>query len=107
MNIKREGVLGGGQQYGIDDAILARPVGYSGVSNLSLDDSALGEDVPSHVVQIGLVILNRLNLYALGLAGHRIGDYGHIAPQHTHLDISALGLDLLNPDRGNGGIALL
>jgi hypothetical protein len=32
----------GRHQYGIDDAILTRPVSYLGISQLRLDDSALG-----------------------------------------------------------------
>jgi len=106
-HLKEEGVLSGRQQYGINNAILAGPVCYPGVSHFCLDDCTLGENVPSHVVQIGLVFLYGLNLHYLGLACDGISDCGHVATQHAHLYVSAFGLDLLNPDRGNGGVALL
>lgn len=97
----------GGEQHGIDDAILARPVGYPGVPDLSLDDSPFGEDAPSHVVQIGLVLLCRLDLDHLGHAGYGIGNGSHIAPQHSDLLLPAPGLDPLDPRFADGGIALL
>jgi hypothetical protein len=103
---KEKGLLGR-QQYGIDDAILAGPVGYPGISQLCLDDCALGEDVPSHVVQIGLIVLYSLDFDRRGFAGLGISDCGHIAPQHAQLLISAQRLDLLDSDGGNGGITLL
>jgi len=61
----------------------------------------------SHVVQIGLVIFDSLDLDRCGFACLGIGDCGHIAPQHAQLLISAQCLDLLDSDGGNGGVALL
>ena len=103
---KEKGLLGG-QQYGIDDAILAGPVGYPGISQLCLDDRTLGEDVPSHVVQIGLVLLYSLDLDSRGLTCLGVSDCGHIASQHAQLHISAQGLDLLDSDFGDRGVTLL
>jgi len=103
---KEKGLLGG-QQYGIDDAILAGPVGYPGISQLCLDDRTLGEDVPSHVVQIGLVILYSLDLDRRGFTCLGVSDCGHIASQHAQLHISAQCLDLFDSDFGDSGVTLL
>lgn len=51
-----------GQQDRVDDAVLARTIGYSCIAKLSLYDCALGEDISPHVVQIGFVILYGLYL---------------------------------------------
>jgi hypothetical protein len=96
-----------GEQHGIDDAILAWPVGNHGISQFRLDDSALGEDVSPHVMQIGLVVLYGLDLDGLGFARLGIGDCSHVAPQHSHLLISTLRLDLLSANGGYCGVALL
>ncbi len=58
-------------------------------------------------MQIGLVLADPLDLDHLGLASDWIGYSGHIASKHPHLLVSSPGFDLLHPDCGNGGVALL
>jgi hypothetical protein len=81
--------LPGRQQCRVYDAVLAGSVADPGISQLSLDNGTLCEDVSSHVVQISLVIRYPFDLDYLGLARLGIGYCSHIAAKHAHFLIAA------------------